>query len=216
VTYQEDDRTRGHRLCDSFQLRLVHVDRRIVVAAAREPIQRVDHLERKRRLCCRHFPQVAFGLLEHVPHGPVALLRNIRDQVSKVRIGENFTGQDARDFVARTTENALRALQCNERLVGGKLCKCIVFDGGLGLSLTQFLEVGTIADDAGEPLGPVLREPPPPGFAGFGDAAVKKVQQRTVVAPVRCGQPSDTQRLQPDSVVFFRQRCEPVVGAAPW
>ena len=186
-----------------------------MVAAACKPIQRVDQFERERRLCCRHLTEVAFSLLQHILHGSIALLCDICDQVPKVRICEHLAGQDAGDFVTRTTENALRAFQSDERLVGCELCERIVIDGRPGLSLTQFIEPGAIADDTGEPFRPVFCEPPPPCLAGFRDAPVKKIQQRSILAPGRCGQPGDSQGLQPDRVALVRKCSQPAVRAAP-
>ncbi len=215
VTDQEDDRARGHGLRDPLQLCLVDVDRRIVVAAAGRAIQCIDHLERERRLRCGHLAQVALGLCEDVRHGAVALLRDVGDQVAESRVGEDLAGQDTRHLVARAAEDALGTFQRDQRLVGDELVERLVIDTGLGLALAQVVEPGTVADDPGKPLGAMLRELPPPGAAGLGEAPGDEVQQGAVAVPVRRRQPGDAQRLQPQRIGFPRQRGEPVVVASP-
>ena len=133
MTDQENDRARRNRIRDPLQLSFVNVDRCVVVTADRSPIQRVDHFERERRLRCRHFPQVSLSLGENVLYGAIALLRDVGHQVAKVRVCKHIARQDAGHLVTRTAEDALRAFQCDQRLVGGKLRKRIVADSSLGL-----------------------------------------------------------------------------------
>ena len=186
-----------------------------MVTAAGCSIERVDHLDRKWCLRCRHFPQVAFGLPVYAQHGAITLLCDVRDQVAEVGVGKYLAGQDAGDLVTCPAKNAFRALQRDQRLVGDEFRKSIVCDCSLDLPLAHLVEVGTIAGDVGEPLGPVSCEPAPPGPAGFGDTAKEEIQQPAAATPVRGRQPRDTQRLQPQGVILLRQVLQPVIGIAP-
>ena len=57
----------------------------------------------------------------HVLHRAIALLCGILDEVLKVGICKNVALKDARHFVPCTAYHALRALQCDQRLVGDEL-----------------------------------------------------------------------------------------------
>ncbi len=179
----------------------------MVVAAARGPIHRSHHVERERRLHRRHFPEVALRLLQRLVEGTITLLGDIGEQVAIVGVGEDLAGQNLRHFVARAANGALRSLQRDQGLAGDKPRESVAPARGVhaGVPVTQFAKARAVAGDICESLGPPLCKPATSQFAGLRDEPVEKILQRAAAAFVRWGQPGDTQRLQPGSVILLLQ-----------
>jgi hypothetical protein len=187
VTDQEDDRAVTYCLRDSLELRIVDIDLRIVMAPYRGAIECVHHLDRERCLCRGHLAQVACRLREHILHRAVTLLRDIRNMVTEARVGKHIALQRTRYLVTSATNDALRALQRNQRLVSDKLTEFVFRDTGHRAPLAQLAEVSTITGNVCQPFGPVLRKPAPPAAAGLGDTAVEEVPQGSAASRDRRG-----------------------------